>query len=193
MAVAASAALEPVRAPEPPPPRIGFRETTPSRTVAASVAVREAPPHRPATPVSPAGREVTARMDPVLLDQRIAAAGNLLSEGRYEEALDLLDALHRVQPENDSLRRLTAEAEASFVDKAYRHWTPPDCIPTLTEPISALASKELTPSEFFLLSRVDGSWDVKSIIQVAPLREVEALRTLKRMRELGMIDMKQPD
>ena len=33
---------------------------------------------------------------------------------------------------------------------------------------------------------------VKSIIQITPLREVDVLRTLKRMREKGLIDLKDP-
>jgi hypothetical protein len=58
--------------------------------------------------------------------------------------------------------------------------------------VDALESEKLSPSEFFLLSRMDGSWDVKSIIQIAPLREADALRTLKRMRENGVIELKDP-
>jgi hypothetical protein len=127
------------------------------------------------------------------IDDQLAAAGKLLSDGAYEEALDRLDRLYRQHPSNDALRRLTAEAEACFVDRAYRHWVPPDWVPSLVQPMDRIASQSLSPHEFFLLSRIDGSWDVKSIIQVAPLREVEALRTLKRMREMGMIELHAPE
>jgi hypothetical protein len=56
-----------------------------------------------------------------------------------------------------------------------------------------LEAENLSPTEFFLLSRIDGSWDLKSIVQVSPLREADALRTLKRMREKGMIELKEPE
>jgi hypothetical protein len=55
-----------------------------------------------------------------------------------------------------------------------------------------LTAERLSPSEFFLLSRIDGTWDVKSIIQITPLREVDALRALKRMREKGLIELRDP-
>ena len=58
--------------------------------------------------------------------------------------------------------------------------------------MESLVSESLTPQEFFLLSRIDGSWDIKSIIQVAPFREIEALRTLKRILDLDMIELCDP-
>ena len=54
--------------------------------------------------------------------------------------------------------------------------------------LTAGAQGRVEPLEqFFLLGRIDGSWNVKSIIQVSPMREVDALRTLTRMREAGMV------
>jgi len=93
---------------------------------------------------------------------------------------------------DDALRRLTAEAEAAFVEKAYRHYLPAHKIPALTRPMEELMSETLSPTEFYLLSRIDGVWDLKSIIQIAPLREADALRTLKRLRESGMIELREP-
>ena len=58
--------------------------------------------------------------------------------------------------------------------------------------VESLTAEKLSPTEFFLLSRIDGTWDVKSIIQITPIREVDVLRTLKRMREKGLIDLKDP-
>ena len=48
----------------------------------------------------------------------------------------------------------------------------------------------ISPQEFFILSRIDGSWDIRSIIQIAPIREVEALRVLKRMLDQGVIELR---
>jgi len=126
------------------------------------------------------------------LAAQLAEAGRMMEEGKTEEALDALDRLYRSHPTNDSLRKLTAEAEAAFLDRTYRDDVPAHKIPVLKRPVDSLGSESLSPEEFFLLSRIDGLWDVKSIIQVAPLREVQALRTLKRMRDLGMIEFQDP-
>jgi hypothetical protein len=104
-----------------------------------------------------------------------------------------LNAQYRTRPGEDSLRRLVTEAEAAFVEKAYRYYVPPHKIPVLRRPAESLTGEELSPVEFFLLSRFNGTWDVRSIIQISPIREVEALKTLKRLREKGYIDLKDPE
>ena len=78
------------------------------------------------------------------------------------------------------------------MEKAYRHFLPPSKVLALTRSMDGLKTEDLSPSEFFLLSRIDGTWDIKSIIQIAPLRESDALRTLKRLRENGLIELKDP-
>jgi hypothetical protein len=122
----------------------------------------------------------------------LEVARRLLNRGEFESALDILDRAYKAQPGDEALRRILAEAEASFVEKAYRHYLPPSKIVTLARAPESLTTERLSPTEFFLLSRIDGTWDVKSIIQITPLREVDVLRTLKRMREKGLIEIKDP-
>jgi hypothetical protein len=125
-------------------------------------------------------------------ESQLESARRLMTGGEYDAALEILEALYAKHPDDDSLRKLTAEAEAAFVDKAYRHYVPGDRVPAVLLPVEDLEAQNLSPTEFFLLSRIDGTWDVKSIIQIAPLREVEALRTLKRLREKGVIELCDP-
>lgn len=165
----------------PEPVAVGAAGVGPGRPLAAT-AVASAPFTGRRQPEPPAGS----------LESQLAQARGLMAEAQLEAALDLLDGLYRQRPQDESLKRLTAEAEAAFIDRAYRYFVPPDKIPTLLRPMESLAAESLSPQEFFLLSRIDGKWDVKSIIQVAPLREVDALRTLKRMREIGMIELHDP-
>lgn len=119
-------------------------------------------------------------------------ARDLLRTGEFEAALEVLGGLYRDNPQDDSLRRLVAEAEAAFVERAQRHFVPLGKIPVLQKPIDAVAGDPLSPLEYFLLSRIDGTWDVKSIIQISPVREFEALRVLKRLREKGVIRLEDP-
>lgn len=122
----------------------------------------------------------------------VGAATGLLDQGQFEAALVAFEALSRAHPGDDALRRLTAEAEMAFIDHTYATSLPPAHIPLLTRPVESMGSESLTPQEFFMLSRIDGSWDVKSIIQVAPFREVEALRTLNRLLGMGVIELCAP-
>jgi hypothetical protein len=173
-------------------------ETVPDPAPAAAPAPAgggraSARPKSRAAPAAPAPVVLAGLAHDASAEERLAAARRLLSENKFDCALDILDGLYRTAPEDDALRRMIAEAEVAFVDRAYRHSLPEHKIPVLTRPAADLAKEaRLTPQEFFLLSRIDGLWDVRSIIQVSPLREVDALRTLKRLRELGMIELHDP-
>ena len=120
-------------------------------------------------------------------------ARQFMADGEFDAALEILDQIYRKNPNNESLRRLTQEAEVAFMEKARKYYMPEEKIPVLTRPVSELETEDLSPQEFFLLSRIDGSWDVRSIIQIAPIRDVEALRVLKKMRENGVIELRDPD
>jgi len=147
---------------------------------------RPAPEPEP-TPV-PQPRPVTIAAS----EGDLEVARRLINRGEFEAALEILDRAYKAQPGDEALRRILAEAEATFVEKAYRHYLPPGKIVSLARPVEELAAERLSPPEFFLLSRIDGTWDVRSIIQITPLREVDVLRTLKRMRENGVIELKDP-
>ncbi len=126
------------------------------------------------------------------VDKQLQRARRAMSSGDPEAALAILDPLYEELPGDDSLRRLTLEAEAAFAEKAYRHYLPARKIVHLVRPIEELTTRPFSPTEFFLISRIDGAWDVKSIVQLAPLREADTLRTLKRLREEGVIDLRDP-
>jgi hypothetical protein len=172
--------VRPVLAPLPPPEPV--LEPIPDAAAAPSRAA--APGPVPASP-PPAPALVAEEGD-------LEVARRLLNRGEFEAALEILDRAYKAQQGDEALRRLLAEAEATFVEKAYRHYLPPHKIVSLSKQPDELAASRLSPPEFFLLSRIDGTWDVRSIIQITPLREVDVLRTLKRMRENGVIELKDP-
>jgi hypothetical protein len=136
--------------------------------------------------------ELLEESDTHKLERRLEKANQLMSQAEYEGALEILDQVYQEYPGDESLRRLTSEAEAAFIERAYRHFLPPQKIVHLVHSIEEMETENLSPTEYFLLSRIDGSWDLKSIVQIAPLREADVLRTLKRMRAKGMIALKDP-
>jgi len=126
------------------------------------------------------------------LDRKLQRARRAMARGDVDDALAILDALYAEFPGDDALRRLTLEAEVAFTEKAYRHYLPTLHLVHLARPIEELTGRSFSPKEFFLISRIDGTWDVKSIVQLAPLREVDTLRTLKHLRETGVIELRNP-
>jgi hypothetical protein len=115
-----------------------------------------------------------------------------MTRGESEEAMTLLESAHQAGLRSSELSALGEEAERYFIERAYRHYLPPGKIPVLKRPLESLMNEALSPAEMFLVSRVNGSWDLRAIVSISPLREVEALRALKRLRERGVIDLVDP-
>jgi hypothetical protein len=67
---------------------------------------------------------------------------------------------------------------------------PPDATPELAVDISDLNEKIYSSKEGFIASRVNGQWDVKSLIMISPLGELESLKILKRLKDEGVIKMR---
>jgi hypothetical protein len=175
------------RAPVEPPE---IEELLPADSSVAAAPVAADP--RPRAVAPPVAAPTPAPATSVVAEGDLEFARRLLNRGEFDSALEILDRAYKAQPGDEALRRLLAEAEASFVEKAYKHYLPPTKIVTLQRAAETLTAERLSPTEFFLLSRIDGTWDVKSIIQITPLREVDVLRTLKKMREKGLIELKDP-
>jgi hypothetical protein len=116
-------------------------------------------------------------------------ADALLAENKADEAIGLLSQALDLRPSDLSLRQKLEQAEASFVERAYRHYLPPERVPVLKRALEDLTGESLSPQEGFLVSRINGSWTVKDIVTVSPMREVEVLRVLKHLRERGIIDL----
>jgi len=180
------AGVKPVERPAPPP-------VPEPEEILDEVETRTVPVAAPAAAARPrAATAVAAAPAPSVAVDDLEVARRLLNRGDFDAALEILDRAYKSHPSDEALRRILAEAEASFIEKAYRHYLPPPKVVALAKSVASLTTEHLSPTEFFLLSRIDGTWDVKSIIQITPLREVDVLRTLTRMREKGIIELHDP-
>ncbi|MCI0412994.1 DUF4388 domain-containing protein [bacterium] len=113
-----------------------------------------------------------------------------MEKGRFEEALELLRQIDPSSPDyKPEVQMLLAEAEKESIDEISKV-LPPDSVVTLMIPLNQVAHAGLTPEEGFLLSRIDGSWDVNSILSVTPLKEVDVLRLMKKLVDRGIIGVK---
>jgi uncharacterized protein DUF4388 len=119
-------------------------------------------------------------------------AKELVRSGAYEEALVILDQMHSAGERSADASDLMKVAEVNLIDRLYRGDLPARKVPFLVRSLESLMSESLTPEEVFLVSRVNGSWDLKSIVSISPLREVDALRVLKKLKERGIISLKDP-
>jgi hypothetical protein len=60
-------------------------------------------------------------------------------------------------------------------------------IPRLTKPMDELVSLSFTPNEAFILSRINGIWDIRSIARISPFPEAEVRRVFAKLETQGVV------
>jgi hypothetical protein len=67
---------------------------------------------------------------------------------------------------------------------------PPESIPVLGKPMEELMDFPFTPPEAFVVSRINGTWDVRSIARISPFPEPEVTRIFQKLHKSGVITFK---
>jgi uncharacterized protein DUF4388 len=106
-----------------------------------------------------------------------------------EAALLVLQKALQQQPNNPEAQRLLVEAEAKFVKHVYETELSPKAVPTLLVAPSDLTLQEIDPQAGFVLSRINGSWDIQSILSICPFREADCLRMIRDLLKRGVIGL----
>ncbi|MCA1579368.1 MAG: DUF4388 domain-containing protein [Acidobacteria bacterium] len=105
-----------------------------------------------------------------------------------DAALQIVQTALQQQPNSPEAQALLPAAEEKFVKHVYAtSGLTPRSVPQLRISPSELTNLELDPQEGFLLSRINGSWDIQSILSICPFREADCLRMIKKLRERGVI------
>jgi hypothetical protein len=105
-----------------------------------------------------------------------------------EEALQIIQAALRQQPNSPEAQALLPTAEEKYVKHVYQSsGLSPRSVPQLRISPAELTDQQIDPQEGFVLSRINGSWDVQAILSICPFREADCLRMIKKLRERGVI------
>ncbi len=105
-----------------------------------------------------------------------------------EAALQIVQTALQQQPNNPEAQALLPVAEEKFVKHVYAtSGLTPRSVPQLRISPAELPNLEIDPQEGFMLSRINGSWDIQSILSICPFREADCLRMIKKLRERGVI------
>ncbi len=124
---------------------------------------------------------------PETVTKLLGAARLDLEGGNAESAYATIQSILQKEPKNSEARSLLAVAEEKFIKQMYVPPLLPHAIPRMLVPADGLADQQLAPKEGFLLSRINGEWDVKSILSITPFREVDSLRMFRALLDRGVI------
>jgi len=151
---------------------------------AQPVAAAPAPPEEP-VPVQ------QAPAAPMSEDEEIVSLLNRAQQALrlrdFEKAQRLLRAAQNLDPNHPKVRSSVKGAETVIVNELKTAGVGDSKVPRVAKPLEELTSMNFTPNEGFLLSRINGTWDIGSLVKISPIREPDALLIFYKLWKDGII------
>jgi hypothetical protein len=123
---------------------------------------------------------------PEAISDWLLLAREELNNNNTEKALSIVHTALRREPKNTAAQALLVDAEKKFIEEVYKKISP-NGVPRIVITMEELSKREIEPQEGFVLSRINGEWDIQSILSICPFREADSLRMIKKLCETGII------
>ncbi|MFN7960443.1 MAG: DUF4388 domain-containing protein [Thermoanaerobaculia bacterium] len=114
-------------------------------------------------------------------------AERFLSKNDYSAAMRHLRAARHLEPDNREVQKTVDQAEQKIREALEKEGVRLDCIPRLTVDLNDLTSLNINPQEGFILSRINGQYDLKSILKISPLQQLDGLLVFWKLAQEGHI------
>jgi hypothetical protein len=169
----------PVYAPPPQAPPQPAPPPQPQETAAA------APPAASATTAG--GTTAAGGSDALDPEALLNSAAERLGEGDLARAVRYLRSAGSTAPDTPDMKAKLAEIERQIRAKIEREGIKITTVPKLAMPMDQLMGLDVSAQEGFILTRVDGSYDLKSITKISPMGELDILVLFWRMKKDGHV------
>ncbi len=126
------------------------------------------------------------------LREKLRDGVGLYNSGQYEKGLSAFEEALALDPQNKYARLFVIKIKRILEDLQNVADIPLNGVPRLKVTLVELAQLDLDPQEGFVLSRVNGEWDVDSITKICPMGEQEVLIIFKRLFDQGLIEFDEP-
>lgn len=117
----------------------------------------------------------------------ITRAQDALRAKEYEKAQRLLKAAENLDPNRASVRTAIKSAEAIILADLHGQGLHESRIPRVAKALDEITTMDFTPNEGFILSRVNGQWDIGSLLKISPIREPDAMLIFYKLWKDGII------
>jgi hypothetical protein len=138
-------------------------------------------------PGSSSGTQEVAALSP---DALLATAKEHQAAGRFEQALRHARAATNLEPENRRLLGELKKIEEAIAKQVASAGITPQSVPLLAKPLHELTSVAFTPQEGFILSRINGSYDIASIQKISPMPALDAQLVFLKLVQGGHVRFK---
>ncbi len=123
---------------------------------------------------------------PEAASELLLLARSELTNDDTQRALSIIHTVLRREPKNSAAQTLLLEAESKYIRQVFSKLSP-NAVPRMLVNAEDLSDKELGPQEGFVLSRINGEWDIQSILSICPFREADSLRMIQALLDSGVI------
>ncbi len=129
--------------------------------------------------------------DPVgIITTLLEGAQMRLEEGRFDAAREAYEKALAFDGVNQAAKKgLVAVADARQKARTAKK-IPLEKVPVLRLTAMALAQQRFDPQEGFVLSRINGQWDVRALLKVVPMPEDEVLLIFSRLLDRQVIELR---
>jgi len=103
------------------------------------------------------------------------AAQTALRNKDYEKTQRLLRAAQNLDPNHPKVRTAIKGAETVILGELRNQGLIDTKVPRVAKTIEEITQMNFTPNEGFILSRINGQWDIGSLIKISPIRETDAM------------------
>ncbi len=120
----------------------------------------------------------------------VATAKKHLTAKEFEKALRHLRAARSLEPDAKKVQQALAKGEEIVANQITKAGITLDSVPKLERTMAELPSLEISPQGGFILTRVNGTYDIRSIVKISPMPQIDALLVFYRLLEAGHISLK---
>jgi hypothetical protein len=142
---------------------------------------------RPRWASPPVTGEMPVGLGPIATGSLLEAARNYLEIGDYELALRHLRAAKSLSPDAAEVQDAMAHGEKVIREEMERAGVRLSAVPRLNSTMEELTGANLSPQEGFMLTRINGSYDISSIVKITPLPQIDALLSFWKLSRAGHI------
>lgn len=105
----------------------------------------------------------------------------------FEKTQRLLRAAQNLDPNHPKVRSATKGAETVILSELRNQGLLDSKVPRVAKPLEEITQMNFSPNEGFILSRINGTWDIGSLIKISPIRETDAMLIFYKLWRDGII------
>ena len=130
-----------------------------------------------------------AHNGPLTGETLLEAGKKYMQEQDFDPALRHLRAARSLEPDNPDIQDALAQGEKTIREAIEAAGVTLNAVPSLAVSFDQLTNAKLSPQEGFMLTRINGSYDIQSILKITPMPQLDALLTFWKLKKGSYIKL----